>query len=384
MDIEPTHSVKLPASESIDSPPLVHRRIILSSACVAIFIGVGLGGRIGNWIPLPRTAAIIPLAVTLLLFFRQRAAWSQMKRLRIIKSPFLLLLLWACLSALSSEQIGRSFILYLVGGIIAAFFYALATVIKSDDDLTFLNRTLITTAFLVCVRGIYEFSVTSDEVTSSLPSPNHLAGFILILLPLAVLNLTRAKNLTGKLWLGSAVTVMIICLFLTFSRGGMLGFMAEAVAFFIIRKKKTLILILIPALLAVLLIHDELFNLVSTLWDREYSTNIQRVELWQASLAMISERPVLGFGPGTFSEVYSHYLTSSPARQVPAPCNVFLHVGVMGGLSGLFVTLWLLIILIKQSMIWQSAPGLSLSKQTVAAVVFISTIGILTQGFFDY
>jgi len=368
----------------ITSPPLSHRRIILYLSSAAIFIGVGIGGRFGNWIPIPRIIALIPFIGTFILFFGQRAAWVRMKRLRIIKSAFFLLLLWVCLSALNSDQIGRSFALYLIGGIIAAFFYALATVTENDSDLEILGLILTGTAFIVCIRGIYEFTVTSDEVSSSLPSPGHLAGLILITLPLAVLNLERLKNLVGKVWYASTVTVMIICLFLTFSRAGMLGFLVEAVAFLFIRKKKILLLLLIPALIAVILNHEELTNLFSTFWDREYSTNIQRLQLWRASLAMIKEKPVLGFGPGTFYEVYPQYLTSTPARRVPVPCNVFLHVAVMGGLPALFTMLWLLIILIKKSLIWRSSEELSPLKRMVGTVVFIAAIGILTQGFFDY
>lgn len=73
-----------------------------------------------------------------------------------------------------------------------------------------------------------------------------------------------------------------------------------------------------------------------------------RMFIWEHTLKLIGDNPILGVGSGNFKEVYTTYLPSwvHPVHRVGVAHNDFLHMAAISGLPGLFLysLLWTMIL----------------------------------------
>jgi hypothetical protein len=65
-----------------------------------------------------------------------------------------------------------------------------------------------------------------------------------------------------------------------------------------------------------------------------------REDLWKAAIAMISERPLLGVGPGTYRLRYGSYLGMATWDERAYAHNVYLEIGATTGIVGLLAFLF--------------------------------------------
>lgn len=127
-------------------------------------------------------------------------------------------------------------------------------------------------------------------------NPNELAYSLVILLPLALF-LGSGRDLWTRLLMLGALGVYGVAIFLSFSRGGMLGFFV-VVLFMGLRQPRRSLRLATLALLAAGMVFIGYF------WSRDQGfTNLsadatfhQRVATMQAGLAMFVDRPLLGVG----------------------------------------------------------------------------------------
>jgi putative inorganic carbon (HCO3(-)) transporter len=161
-----------------------------------------------------------------------------------------------------------------------------------------------------------------------------------------------------------ATLVNTLCLVLTLSRGGWIGFviagfvlMALLVQYWSIwfspfwrRWALPLLLGGAAAFVVVAVISVEALRarVLSIFVGREDSSNNFRMNVWAAVIDMIKDRPLLGIGPGNdaFNSVYPLY--QRPRYTALSAYSVFLEVTVEAGCVGLFVFLWLLLVTFNQ------------------------------------
>jgi len=64
-----------------------------------------------------------------------------------------------------------------------------------------------------------------------------------------------------------------------------------------------------------------------------------RLFIWERSLKMIRDNPMLGVGKGNFREVYGSYMPEKihPVHRVGTAHNDFLHTAAISGLPGLLL-----------------------------------------------
>jgi len=75
--------------------------------------------------------------------------------------------------------------------------------------------------------------------------------------------------------------------------------------------------------------------------ERARGSNKQRLDFYQASLAIIQEHPVLGVGTGGFTRAYADKTRGTDSFQTRNPHNEYLHIAVQLGLVGLVALLYL-------------------------------------------
>jgi putative inorganic carbon (HCO3(-)) transporter len=234
------------------------------------------------------------------------------------------------------------------------------------------------------------------RVYGPLENPNLLAGYLIPILPIALIALLRWRRWPQRLFAASSMLLGSVALFLSYSRGGWLGMVAAlgvATLLLVLRQTRTwppLWRRLFPALLigagvcalliAVTQIEPLRIRVLSLTAGRGDSSNNFRINVWLAAIDMIQARPWLGIGPGNtaFNLIYPLY--QQPKFNALSAYSVPLELLVEGGVPNLIAGLALLLASIRAGL-RQLKGESSWALPALAAVAAI--IGLCVQGATD-
>ena len=234
------------------------------------------------------------------------------------------------------------------------------------------------------------------RIYSTLENPNLLAGYLLPMLPLAVVVLLRWRRPLPRMFAATTLVLGAAALVLTYSRGAWMGMVAAAAVLAVLlvlrhtrrwpplwRKVVPLAVLLGgAALLAVLVWQVEPLRVrvLSLVAGREDSSNNFRINVWLAVLDMIQARPWLGIGPGNdaFNLIYPLY--QQPRFNALSAYSIPLELTVEAGIPGLLAGIGLVLASVRQGLgLWRGDGPWALPAMGVLAV--IAALGV--QGLTD-
>jgi putative inorganic carbon (hco3(-)) transporter len=116
---------------------------------------------------------------------------------------------------------------------------------------------------------------------------------------------------------------------------------------------------------------------------REDSSISYRLNVYHSAMAMASDNPVLGIGPGndTFKQVYGLYMV--PGYNALGSYSVPLEIAVEQGLVGLVIFASLLLVLVLRVIFTLDAASVSLSHQYLMGALLTGIVGSVAYGVFD-
>src|SRR5579862_1217626 len=224
---------------------------------------------------------------------------------------------------------------------------------------------------------------------------NHYAGLMEMLVPIPlVISLSRLAHEKERIAAGVAAAVMVGTIFLSGSRGGMLAVFVELVvlATILLRTRKGMKIAIATASFAMVLISlltwlggKELTNRVSSI-STEARTELSggmRLSIDRDVFRMFRERPLFGWGLGTFPVVYPHFRSFYTNFFVNEAHNDYLQLLSEMGIAGVAVMIWFLALLFRRVRLkirnWTSDVS---GAMTLACTLGI--IGILVHSFLDF
>ncbi len=224
---------------------------------------------------------------------------------------------------------------------------------------------------------------------------NHYAGLMEMLAPMPLVYAFSRFAHRRDRWIAvSAAAFMAATIFLSGSRGGMIAFSVQIAIFviFVLRdKQRSNVAVLLTAFLLVLIGVTvwtgarELKARLATLSSDKHSDLSSDVR-WKIDsdvLRMWWQRPALGWGQGTFAEVYPRFRSFYTDLLVNAAHDDFLQVLAETGIAGFAVTIWFLVTALRpalrKSRKWQSDLNGALSLSAILAIS-----GILVHSFLDF
>ena len=238
------------------------------------------------------------------------------------------------------------------------------------------------------------------RVYGPLENPNLLAGYLIPILPIALVALLRWRSWPQRLFAATALALGAIALFLSYSRGGWLGMLAALgalVLLLVLRQtrqwpplwRRLFPLLLLLGAVAVLVVavtqvEPLRIRVLSLVAGREDSSNNFRINVWLAAIDMIQARPWLGIGPGNtaFNLIYPLY--QQPKFNALSAYSVPLELLVEGGVPYLLAALGLLVASLRAGLaqLKGESPWALPALAAVAAIAGLGVQGITDTIFF--
>jgi len=218
----------------------------------------------------------------------------------------------------------------------------------------------------------------------------HYAGLMEMLTPIPlVLAMMERWQKPQRTLLGFVALVMAGTIFLSKSAGGILAFTVQMAFFGImlaVRQRSRAQMLLLLSFGVLLVIWLTTFSPggigegIAKLGDAGRSG---RVLMTKDSLKLIAQRPLLGWGLGTFPVVYPSVRSFHTNFLVNAAHNDYIQIAVETGLVGLLLALGFAVLLyrngLRETAAWRTSVGGS-----VRMAALIGATGILVHSFWDF
>lgn len=261
-------------------------------------------------------------------------------------------------------------------------FALLARVLRSPRIRSLLIGIYLHTSLIVSVYGMRQWFfgapalATWTDPTSSmagvtrvysyLENPNLLAAYVIPAVIFSVGAIFVWSGLLPKLLAVTMTVVNSFCLLFTWSRGGWIGLSIASFVLLLMLvywwspklppagRKWALpgvlggtVTVLILAFLFVEPLRD---RIASMFVGRSDSSNNFRINVWQSTIEMIRDRPILGIGPGNsaFNKIYPLYMR--PRFSALSAYSIWLETAVETGFIGLTAFVWLLVVTLNQGL----------------------------------
>ncbi|MCX5706025.1 MAG: O-antigen ligase family protein [Candidatus Omnitrophica bacterium] len=309
---------------------------------------------------------------------------------------FLFIFLAAILSFKNTVSIDTSFtgILKLLK---AFFIFVVCTEeIRDKEHIKKIVFSIIFAASLLSFDAIWQLLLGKDFIhgnpsrresstlllraTGSFPGPNALGIFLSCIVPLIVgLTLFYFRNKRRIIML--FVSLLVIAgLYLTYSRGALIGFFIAFLFLAIMKRNK----VIIGALIASVIIFPFVAPKNMKGWLAVAKTNPlifflndDRITAYKNTFNMIVHYPFVGVGVNTYSKVYAKYKLAEAEKMGPTPDSFYAHNNFLQmtgetGLLGLAAFLWFLFVLFKKN--FSVFKGI---KDEYLKIVSLSLIGCL-------
>jgi len=247
----------------------------------------------------------------------------------------------------------------------AVLFLAILNNLHRQESVQIITFTLIFLAMAISFYALYQFITGSDRVwhfinpykhrgTGTYINPNHLAGFLEMLLPLglAYTLIGRLKPVT-KVLVGYATLVILAGIVVTLSRGGWLATGMTLLLFFGLLAWNRNYRLPALVLLAVLVIGGNYFvtrayylqkRVRQTFAEMNVDTDM-RYELWGATARMWKDHFWWGVGPGHFDYCFRPYRPERLQGRPDHAHNEYLDTLADWGLAGTLIVAaaWMLL-----------------------------------------
>lgn len=307
----------------------------------------------------------------------------------VVKDPVFIILLvhilWIFATMLQSQNVVTSLKYFLAKvWYVVPFFYFPLVYFRNDEDFIKTYRILYLFLFLailiVLVRhGMEGFTFASSYEVVRPFFRNHVsyAAISVVCLPFVwAFYKTAASNSNRKKFLFFVMMVFLTGIYFSFTRAAILSVVFAVISYFIFAGrwvKHTLAVVLTAAAFLVVYLsvdnkyldltpdfektisHTEFDNLIEATYKLEDISSMERIYRWMAGFEMIKDKPVFGFGPGTFYEFYQSYSISQFKTYVSdnpdksGIHNYFLMIFVEQGFIGFFIFVLLCIIILLKA-----------------------------------
>lgn len=309
---------------------------------------------------------------------------------------FIVPFIFAAFTSFTISASIEKLIVYIVSFILL---FLSINLIDSKQKLYYLILALIISSVIVSLYGLYQYKIgisvqeswvdrelnpdLKTRVYSTLENPNILAEYLIMTIPLTIALLWNSKNKLNKLWFLIIGFVQLLCILLTFSRGGWIGIAFSMVIFAIFIDRRLILFYLAGALVLVAVSPEIIMTRIATIGNVEDSSTAFRFPLWMASFDIIKDYWLtgVGLGPIAFKAIYPNYMRMG-ITAVHAH-NIYLQLFIETGILGFIGFLLFVFSNIRCNLI-SFAKGIDTKIKRISIAVMSSILGLLVHGLVEY
>ena len=231
--------------------------------------------------------------------------------------------------------------------------------IREKEQMIKLAKALVLSAFIVVLYGFFQFIFGVDisemkwvdgeafpelrkRIFSTLENPNVLAGYLDVMICLALGMFLKISGGTQKLILTVVIGLLLACLAMTYSRGAFLSIAIVFVICGIIKDRRILVLFML--LTAAIIYIDSTFmeRVLSIFATSVDSSEGLRVGIWISTISMIADHPFVGIGWGAFKAIYPqyNYYLQDTTQIIYHAHNLYLQTAAEVGIVGALAYFW--------------------------------------------
>ncbi|KPK33910.1 MAG: hypothetical protein AMK70_08915 [Nitrospira bacterium SG8_35_1] len=286
-------------------------------------------------------------------------------------------------------------------------YYLVIHLTRSPEQMWKTAWVVVSIGVLLAILGLISFSGLPlfswweyrdlpdfGALTSTYGNPNNIAGFFEMAIPLVLGMLLVEKKESRSL--KRYISIMILfgmALILSLSRGGWTCATIGLVYFVTILafsrefpRRKTVIAMVVSAIVLVLVLLSsfpavqELLT-IQAVMDRAGGLD-GRMQVTKAAGVMIADRPLLGFGPGTFAYSFLKYQPAGIQGWYNMAHNDYVHFTAELGIIFPVIMIWAIIALFRQGFMKLKSRTLIIRALSLGCMAGI--VAILFHSFVDF
>ena len=307
----------------------------------------------------PLVAEVSLLIGFLIYLFR----WRMDKNYHYKKSPVFgaiaVFMVCGAASILVSPDSGFSFYDWYNLAVVYCMTFVLVTQnVTTRDEIKVVACALGLSALLVVADGFYQFIFGIDtadmkwvdgeafpelrkRVFATWENPNILAAYLDIVICVLLGLFAKMNNKSTRIYLAMFMVASLACLAMTYARGALLT-IAVIIGCYGILKDRRILLTLILVAGGVLALDPVLLERMQTAFLVADTSSEMRIAMWESTVQMIMDHPLLGIGWGAYWMVYplyDTYIVDGSVTLVHAH-NIYLNYWAEIGLIGGTAFLW--------------------------------------------
>jgi O-antigen ligase len=204
------------------------------------------------------------------------------------------------------------------------------------------------------------------------PDPHNFAFFVNLCLFVGLGYVFSRKKIAPKIWVGTAVLLMIAAISLSFSRGAYLGLLAGGIFFATVFLKRSGILGKALVAIAAVFVLMFFFNSnvitqrLASSFNLKEGSNAERYKNWVQATGMIQDYPLGGVGLGNYARTVD---PTAAGRSSIYAHNLFLDIAAETGILNAIIFLVLIIASIWRNIKNNNMMSLGLAAGLVAFLV---------------
>jgi len=283
-----------------------------------------------------------PLLAGILLIFLLRQLYIHDFDRRVWRHPLsiavIINLLWIGITTMTSELpiVSLKFLLSRLWFVIP-FYFIISQLFKQFNKIhLFLWLYIIPLIIVVCytVYNHYTFGFAEDPahwVMTPFYNDHTAYGAVLAMFIPVIFGfmLDKGYTRTGRLFSGLALTVLLVGIFLSYSRAAWISIVAAIglMALVVLKVRFTTVFVSLVVLLTLFFtLQDQIImkleknkqdssgdvaeHVKSITNISTDASNLERVNRWNSAMRMFRERPLMGWGPGTYQFLYAPFQNS--------------------------------------------------------------------------
>jgi O-antigen ligase len=283
-----------------------------------------------------------------------------------------------------------------------SIYVALTAAVRSKKHLIYCLALLICCMdfHAVAVAKAYINGTFTDRVTGFVSGEfigaNSLGAFFVMSVPIAWFLFSEMSGKFARSFALASVGILLVGLFATQSRGGLLGICMIILLSICFSRKKMKTALLYLALMVVIIPMIpkeklERFKTISISEEEMDPSSAARIYAWKKGIKMFLDYPIGGVGVGQFSYAFGKeyrddewdekFGKSLGYNAFLRPHNMFIQVLAESG--GIGFIAFMMIVLCSLRSAWRTLRQ-NTEFQKYSACLFISAIGYLTAMFFDH